>query len=152
VGKARENTPVALSADRAFELWTDLRRWPSFIDGLAHVERADEAWPEVGAKVRWRSRQGGRGVVTERVVTSQPGVEFATEVLEERMTGTQSARFTPGDDGGTEVALELDYEVASRGPFAGLTDFFFIRRAQTDSLRRTLRRFATEAAEESSLS
>jgi hypothetical protein len=37
------------------------------------------------------------------------------------------------------------------GPLRAVADFIFIRRALRDSLRRTLRRFAVEAAEEARL-
>jgi hypothetical protein len=40
--------------------------------------------------------------------------------------------------GGTTVRLELNYELRRRGPFTALTDLLFVRRAQADSLRRTL--------------
>ncbi|TMM10704.1 MAG: SRPBCC family protein [Actinobacteria bacterium] len=147
---AHELTDVPLAPEAAFRLWTDLRRWPSFIDGFGHVDRVDEAWPEEGSKVVWRSRPGGRGAVTERVLTSHSGVEVSTHVLEERLTGTQTVRFAPTEDG-SRVELILDYSLTRGGPFSGITDLLFIRRAERDSLRRTLRRFATEAAEEAAL-
>jgi hypothetical protein len=49
------------------------------------------------------------------------------------------------------VGLELEYELTKSGPLAALTDVLFIRRALTDALRRTLRRFGVEAAEEAAL-
>jgi uncharacterized membrane protein len=140
-----------LDPGAAFELWTNLRRWPSFVDGFGHVERVDESWPAAGAKLVWRSRPAGRGIVTERVVESSPGERLVTQVLEERMTGTQSVRFKASEDSGTEVDIELRYELTSGGPLRGVTDFLFIRRAERDSLRRTLRRFAVEAAEEAGM-
>ena len=85
-------------------------------------------------------------------MTAAPPRRFATQVIEERLTGTQTAEFAPGeDDGTTRVALELDYKLQKRGPIAALTDMIFIRRAQSDALYRTLRRFATEAAEQAAL-
>ena len=71
-------------------------------------------------------------------------------MLEERLTGTQTVRFAPTEDG-SRVELILDYSLTRGGPFSGITDLLFIRRAERDSLRRTLRRFATEAAEEAAL-
>ena len=61
MGQARELTEVPLSPEEAFDLWTDLGRWPSFIDGFGHLERSDDEWPAEGAKVVWVSRPGGRG-------------------------------------------------------------------------------------------
>jgi uncharacterized membrane protein len=130
-----------VSAGEAYELWTDTSRWPTFIDGFHHVERLDRAWPQEGAKLVWRSPPHGRGVVTERVVVNEPGNRFATAVLEERITGTQTATFQDG-----EVALELDYRLQQGGPFKAVVDALFIRRAQSEALQRTLARFRREAA------
>jgi uncharacterized membrane protein len=151
VGVARDAITVPLAAERAFGLWTDLTRWPTFIDGFGHVDRVDDGWPAEGAKLVWRSGPAGRGVVTERVVTSEAGRRLVTQVFDERMRGAQAVRFEPVDAESTRVDLELDYELASGGPLAAVTDLLFIRRAQTDALRRTLRRFAAEAAEEAAL-
>ena len=147
----REAITVDLPPDRAFGLWTDLTRWPTFIDGFGHVDRVDGDWPGEGTKLVWRSGPAGRGVVTEKVVASEPGARIVTQVFEERMTGAQAVTFAPVDDASTRVDIELDYTLTQGGPLKGITDFLFIRRALTDALRRTLRRFATEAAEEASL-
>jgi uncharacterized membrane protein len=149
MGVAREATTVPLVPASAFALWTDLTRWPTFVDGFGHVDRVDQGWPGEGAKLVWRSGPAGRGVVTERVVASEAGARFVTEVFEERMRGTQAIRFDAVDDGATRVDIELDYSLTRGGPLSGVTDFLFIRRALTDALRRTLQRFHTEAAEES---
>ena len=151
MGAAREAVTVPLPPERAFELWTALGRWPTFVDGFAHVERVDDAWPAEGAKLVWRSGPAGRGIVTERVVASEPGERFATQVFEERLRGTQAVTFQAVDDDSTRVDLELDYELTRGGPLAPVTDLLFIRRAQFDSLRRPLRRFKVEAAEEAGL-
>jgi uncharacterized membrane protein len=151
VGVARDAVTVPLAAGPAFDLWTDLTRWPTFVDGFGHVEHVDEGWPAEGAKLVWRSSPAGRGVVSERVVASEPGVRLVTQVVEERMRGAQALAFEPVDEGSTRVDIELDYALTSGGPLAGVTDLLFIRRALTDALRRTLRRFATEAAEEAAL-
>ena len=129
----------------ARELWTDTSRWPTFIDGFARVVQLEPAWPEPGSKIVWESTPAGRGRVTERVVRLADD-EFATEVFEERLHGTQTLLFDVG-----EVVMQLEYELATGGPLRKLTDLFFIRRALTDMLARTLRRFATEAAEQGSL-
>jgi uncharacterized membrane protein len=151
VSVAREAITVDLPPDRAFGLWTDLTRWPTFIDGFGHVDRVDESWPAEGAKLVWRSGPAGRGVVTERVIASEPGRRFVTQVFEERMSGAQAVAFALTDEGTTRVDVELDYQLTHGGPLKPLTDLLFIRRALTDALRRTLRRFATEAAEEAAL-
>jgi uncharacterized membrane protein len=151
VGTARDAVTVQLSADRAFDLWTDLTRWATFVDGFGHVDRIDGDWPQEGTKLVWRSVPAGRGIVTERVVAAEPGERIVTQVYEERLRGAQAVAFTPVDDVATRVDLELEYTLTRGGPFAALTDLLFIRRALTDSLRRTLVRFSREAAEEAAL-
>jgi uncharacterized membrane protein len=151
VGVAREAVTVPLPPEQAFDLWTDLTRWATFVDGFGHVERVDGGWPAEGTKIVWRSSPAGRGVVTERVVASEPAERLVTQVFEERMRGAQAVRFTPVDDGATRIDIELDYELTSGGPLRAITDVLFIRRALTDALRRTLTRFAREAAEEAVL-
>ena len=151
MARAQRATVVDLTPTRAFELWTDVSRWPTFIDGFGRIERIDDDWPEAGSKVVWQSVPTGRGTVTEKVRHSLPGERIQTEVLEERLIGTQTAEFAPADEGGTAVILSLDYKLVKTGPLAWITDVLFIRRAQHDALTRTLRRFATEAAEEAAL-
>jgi uncharacterized membrane protein len=152
MARAQRAGVVDLTPGRAFELWTDVSRWPTFVDGFSHVERIDDEWPEAGARIVWQSVPTGRGIVTEQVRHSLPGERIQTSVIEARLTGTQTVEFAPAEDGAaTGVILTLDYELGKKGPFAWLTDVLFIRRAQHDALTRTLRRFATEAAEEAAL-
>jgi hypothetical protein len=145
---------VALPPERAAALWADVRRWPTFVEGFAHVEQKDDTWPQQGAKLVWASIPGGRGRVTEKVVAHDGG-RFATRVFDESLAGTQTVTFQLAEDGSV-AELSLEYElnptsVWRQGPVGKLADVLFIRRALGDSLARTLRRFATEAAEESAL-
>ena len=141
---------VPLTPQEAYDLWTDVRRWPTFVDGFSHPDRVDDAWPEQGAKLVWKSVPEGRGTVTERVTKALPGALHEVVVFEEKLDGTQTVTFSPEDDA-TRVELQLDYSVSVGGPLKPIVDVLFIRRAQNDALARTLRRFRTEAAEESSL-
>jgi ribosome-associated toxin RatA of RatAB toxin-antitoxin module len=150
MGVAKAFTLVPLPPDEAFELWTDVRRWPTFVDGFAHPDRTDPSWPQEGAKLVWKSVPGGRGLVTERVIASTPATLFETVVLEEKLDGTQTVAFAPIEDG-TRVDMQLDYKVHVGGPLRPLIDVLFIRRAQNEALARTLRRFTTEATEQSAL-
>ena len=146
---ARAEAVVSLAPEAALELWTDVRRWPTFVEGFAHAVEVSEDWPAEGSKLVWNSIPGGRGRVTEKVVSSSPG-GFVTQVFEEALTGEQVVRVSE-DAEGTLVELSLDYELSRYGPLRALADVLFIRRALRDSLRRTLRRFAVEAGEEHSL-
>jgi uncharacterized membrane protein len=141
---------VPLGPQEAYDLWTDLSRWPTFIDGFGRVDRVDDTWPEQGAKLVWQSVPGGRGSVTEKVTRTLPGAIHQVVVYEERLDGTQTITFAPVDEA-TYVELELDYNVTVGGPLKVVVDALFIRRAQNDALARTLRRFRTEAAEQASL-
>jgi uncharacterized membrane protein len=141
---------VPLSTEEAYELWTDVRRWPTFIDGFSHSDRLDEAWPGEGAKHVWKSVPGGRGQVTERVTRARPASAHEMVVFEDKLDGTQRVEFAPDGDG-TRVDLTLEYKVSVGGPLGPLVDVLFIRRAQNDSLARTLRRFRTEAEEQAAL-
>jgi Polyketide cyclase / dehydrase and lipid transport len=149
VGVAKESIVVPLAPEGAQALWSDHRRWATFVEGFAHVVEADPSWPEPGSKLVWQSVPGGRGRVTEKVRERSPR-RFSTEVFEEALIGMQTVHFTE-DAEGTLVEIELDYELADKAPLSGITDRLFIRRAQRQSLARTLRRFATEAEEEASL-
>ena len=159
MARVRESATVPLPVERAAELWSTVERWPTFIEGFAHALEKDPSWPHVGSKLVWESIPEGRGRVTERVVgfvapNEGPG-KLATQVFEEALTGVQTVTFEPGE-GGTAVTIELEYELLPttfwrQGPIGKLADVFFIRRALSDSLARTLRRFRVEAAEETAL-
>ena len=138
---------VPLDAEQARGLWTDTGRWGTFVEGFGHVAEAKGDWPQVGAQVVWQSTPGGRGRVTEKVVDDSPA-RFATRISEEALQGQQSATFAPAEDGGTRVDLQIDYDLSRGGPFQALSDALFIRRALRDALKRTLRRYVVEAAEE----
>jgi hypothetical protein len=146
---ARAQAAVALAPAEAMELWTDVRRWPSFVEGFGHVESVDREWPQSGSTVVWHSGPAGRGRVTEKVLEAGPD-RFATQVFEEALMGTQTFRVEPGEQG-TRTELVLDYDLARSGPARWLADVIFIRRALRDALRRTLRRFAVEAEEDAGL-
>jgi hypothetical protein len=141
---------VVLPPEAAAELWRDPRRWSAFVEGFARFVEVSPDWPAEGSKLVWESIPTGRGRVTEKVVDTGDR-RFATRVAEKRLAGFQRAAFEPGEQGGSRVWLELEYELTGDSPFRGLADVLFIRRALRDSLRRTLRRFAIEAEEERGL-
>jgi hypothetical protein len=142
---------VELDPGHAWALWTDVRRWPTFVEGFSQLIERTPDWPTPGARVVWMSSPGGRGRVTEKVTIAEPAARFATRVFEDAMSGTQLTSFARADDGRTRVELRLDYELTRTGPLRAVTDVLFIRRALTQALNRTLARFATEAAEEAAL-
>jgi polyketide cyclase/dehydrase/lipid transport protein len=133
----------------AQRLWVNTNRWPTFVDGFAHVERIDESWPEPGSKVVWQSGPAGRGRVTERIREYGDNV-VSSDVYDSQMSAVQEIRFAAAEDG-CEVFLSLEYELQEGGPLRRLTDVLFIRRALAMALERTLRRFSTEAGDEATL-
>ena len=131
------------SVAEAEELWYDPQRWASFVDGFHHVVKVEGDWPAAGAHAVWNSTPAGRGRVSERVTEHAAGVGQEISFEDPRMRGTQRVAFVAVEDG-TEVRLELRYELKQRNPLTPLVDVLFIRRALRDSLRRTLARFARE--------
>ena len=154
MGKVAVRQRVALSPADALRLWTDVSRWPTFVDGFARALRLDREWPQPGSQLVWESVPRGRGRVTERVEAYDPGGRFATRVFEEQLSGAQTVEVARMEDeeGGTMTVLGLEYELQRfQGILGRLADVLFIRRALRDSLRRTLRRFAIEAREDATL-
>jgi hypothetical protein len=149
VRRASARSSLPLSPSEALRLWSDVERWPSFVEGYARRLELTEAWPEPGGRVVWESTPDGRGRVTETVLEGSPD-RFSTQIYEAALAGTQTLRAIPTDDG-SEVELSLEYKLAKYGPLRGLADAIFIRRALRDALRRTLYRFSVEAEEEARL-
>ena len=147
--RASARATLPLTPPEALRLWSDVERWPSFVEGFARRLELTESWPEPGGRVVWESTPDGRGRVTETVMKSADD-RFSTQVYEEALAGTQTLRALPASDG-SEVELSLEYELSRYGPLRGIADALFIRRALRDALRRTLRRFGVEAEEEARL-
>jgi uncharacterized membrane protein len=143
VGRVGAEIDVDAPLETVEALWYDVRRWPAFVDGFAHVAKQQDGWPEPGGRLVWDSTPRGRGRVVERVTQHTPGAGHTADVEDPRMRGTQEVRFTPLADG-TSVALQLDYRLKDRTPLTPVVDLLFIRRSLRDSLRRTLARMARE--------
>lgn len=150
MGVVSERVVVGLPPVHAFWLWCDTSRWPAFIEGFDHTLSLDSTWPQVGSKHVWQSVSGGRGRVTEQVTEQIPGERFVCQVAEQRLTAEQTLELTPEDER-TLVRLELDYRLVHAGILGPLTDLLFVRRALSASLARTLRRYAIESAEQTSV-
>jgi hypothetical protein len=141
MGRVRAEVEVAVLASVAEELWYDTTRWPTFVDGLAHVAKLEGDWPHDG-RVLWDAKVDGRGRVDERVVEHEARVGQTVAVEDEKITGTQRVEFHPTGRG-CRVALALDYQLKIDTPIAPVIDVF-ARRPMRDSLKRTLKRFRTE--------
>jgi hypothetical protein len=144
VGKVRASVDLpGFRASDAEALWYDTARWPTFVDGFAHVVSTEGDWPNAPSTLVWQSTPAGRGRVIERVVAYEPRLGQTAEVDDPKMTATQRVAFEPSDHG-VAFTLTMDYALKEGGPLKPFTDFFFIRRAIGDSLKRTVGRFARE--------
>jgi hypothetical protein len=141
MGRVRAEVKVAALASAAVELWYDTGRWPTFVDGLAHVAKVEGDWPRSG-RVLWDAKLDGRGRVEERVSRHEARVGQTLDVEDDKIRGVQRVEFRPDGDG-CKVVLSLDYTLKMDPPQRQLIDFF-VRRPMRDSLRRTLTRFQHE--------
>jgi hypothetical protein len=119
-GAARAAQVVTLTPEGALALWADTSRWATFVEGFARTLEVSPDWPAEGSKVVWESRPEGRGRVTEKVVEHGPG-RFATQVFEEALQGRQALTASEHADG-TQVELELEYELAKYWPLRAVAD------------------------------
>ena len=148
MGRATAAIGVPGRVSAAEALWYDHSRWPTFVDGLAHVDKVQGDWPRAGSRLLWVSQPGGRGRVVEEVTDYEARVGQTVRLEDEHTHATQRVAFEPREDG-TTVRLELDYRLKQQRPLMPLVDLLFIRRQQRDALQRTLRRFRTELRAES---
>jgi hypothetical protein len=144
MGKVKASVTLpGFRASTAEALWYDTSRWPTFVDGFAHVVSTEGDWPAAPSTLVWQSTPAGRGRVLERVTEYEPRVGQTAQVDDPKMTAVQRVAFAPKDDS-VQLTLSMEYTLKEGGPFKPFTDFFFIRRAIGDALRRTVERFARE--------
>jgi hypothetical protein len=141
MGRVRAEIEVSGLASEAEELWYDTSRWPTFVDGLAHVEKVEGDWPREG-RVLWDAKVDGRGRVDEHVVAHEARVGQTVAVEDEKITGTQRIEFHPSYHG-CRLVLSLEYQLKMDKPVGVFIDLF-ARRPLRDSLKRTLKRFQHE--------
>lgn len=141
--KVSAKIAVAAPVSEAETLWFDASRWAAFVDGFGTLEQVDERWPHVGTRAVWASNPGGRGRVVETVERYEPRVACTTAVEDDTLEGHQTVAFA-AIDGGTAVTLTLEYAIKARNAFTPVVDLLFVRRAERESLLRTLRHFALE--------
>ena len=151
MGRVRVGIEIPGPVSEAEALWYDHTRWSSFVDGFGHVHRIDDAWPGAGAEVIWDSPPGGRGRVREQVERYEPRVGPDAERRGRPAPRDAARRVRARPRTAAASALELEYAIKDRNLFTPLVDLVFVRRALGESLRRTLRRFATELAAEREL-
>jgi hypothetical protein len=99
VRRASARATLPLAPPDVLRLWTDVERWPSFVEGFARRLELTDVWPEPGGRIVWESAPSGRGRVTETVV-DQGADRFSTRVFEEALAGVQTLRVVPANDSG----------------------------------------------------
>jgi hypothetical protein len=134
----------AVEAER---VWYDPVRWPSWIDGFGRVVSLDDSWPRKGSRLVWDSPPGGGGRVVERVTAYEMRSGQTVAIEDARLDGVRAVVFEPRPDS-VGVTLRLEYSLKERSPLAPVADLLVVRRSLGESLRRTLRRFASELAAE----
>ena len=137
-----ESVLVEASLAEAWDFYFEPRGWPAWVDGFGSVVSA-EGYPEEGGSLVWRSNPAGRGEVSERVLEHEPRRRHRIEFSDPGSSGELRSDFAIEGEG-TSVTLSLQYRLASRGPFAWLTDRLFVRGQMQRSLERTLVRFKRE--------
>lgn len=145
MAKVTEQVLVQASLADAWTLYFDRSRWAAWVDGFGGVD-SEEGYPEAGGTLAWHSTPAGRGQVRERVLDHEPRTLHRVAFTDPESSGELTTRLALEGET-TRVTLELDYALASRGPFAWLTDRLFVRSQIRGSLRRTLLRFKHEAEE-----
>ena len=142
--KVRAHTLVPGPVSAAEALWHDLRRWPSFVDGLARIDKTEGAWPEPGARVLWSGPPGGAARVVERSERLVVRESHVVSVEDEHLLGTRSVAFAPAQDGLVRVTLELEFTAKpGTGRVAALSRLLLGRRRR-EAFERTLTRFRIE--------
>jgi Polyketide cyclase / dehydrase and lipid transport len=151
MGKVKASVDLpGFRASEAEALWYDTARWPTFVDGFAHVVSTEGDWPQAPSTLVWQSTPAGRGRVVERVTEYEPRLGQTADVDDPRMTGVQRVSFGH-DEGKVTLTLAVEYTLKQGGPMRYVMDFLFIRRAIGDSLKRTVDRFARELAADAEL-
>jgi len=142
--RIRAHTLVPGPVSAAEALWHDLRRWPSFVDGLARIDRTEGSWPEPGARVVWSGPPGGRTRAVERSERLVVREGHVVAVEDEEALGTRTVAFAPDRDGLVRVTLELDLTAKPGTGRAAAFSGLLLGRRRRQGLERTLARFRIE--------
>jgi uncharacterized protein YndB with AHSA1/START domain len=135
---ATVSSSATIAAPRAnvWSLYFDEHSWVEWVDQF-HAVVSSNGYPEVGGELVWRSGRAGRGEVQERVIEHTPESRHAIRFTDPSVEGRLVTTFEDSGDG-TVVALELTYELHSRGVFAAVSDVLFVRAQMRASLARSL--------------
>jgi len=150
MSKVTESAWIEASLAEVWAYYFEPRGWPAWVDGFGRVE-SSEGYPDAGGSLRWHSIPAGRGEVTEHVLEHEPRRAHRVAFRDPASRGELRTEFAIQGTG-TLLTQELEYRLARRGPFARLTDLFFIRSQMRGSLRRSLARLKLEVEEVAQIS
>jgi uncharacterized membrane protein len=141
MGHVRHTGHVDTSPDDAFALGVDVSRGPEWNNSLVAVRDVTGQLDTLGASYVAILKLGGRQLETRWEVT---GVE-KPKLLELRASAPQggtaisTTHFEPAD-GGTDMTIEVDYELP--GGFAGsVADKLFVERAIERDVKHSMENF-----------
>jgi Polyketide cyclase / dehydrase and lipid transport len=146
MAKVAEEVLVEATLAEVWDAYFEPRRWASWVDGFQAVI-ASEGYPEPGGTLKWRSNPSGRGTVSERVIEHDPRSRHRVAFADDASEGELLTTFTM-ERQSVRVRQELTYELREEKPLHGLTDRFFVRPRQRESLKRSLERLRAEAGRE----
>jgi hypothetical protein len=150
MSRVTESAWIDASLAEVWAYYFEPRGWPAWVDGFGRVE-SSEGYPDAGGSLRWHSIPAGRGEVTEHVLEHEPRRAHRVAFRDPASRGELRTEFAIQGTG-TLLTQELEYRLARRGPFARLTDLFFIRSQMRGSLRRSLARLKLEVEEVAQIS
>lgn len=119
------------------------------MEGFGSLVSSEGSWPDPGSVVVWDSTPHGRGRVRERVIEHQPGLVLASELSEQRLSGTRWVRFNDLTDQGypgVRIEVQLDYHLRGSRWLGLLLDWLFVRPALRASIARELDEVAARLA------
>ncbi len=131
--------PGPISA--AEDLWYDLNRRASFVEGFGHVVTVDGDWPRPGSRVLWDAPPNGRGRVAETVDAFEARAGQTVHIEDAQLRGTQTITFAPAGDGRVRVTVGLSWTLKEGNL---VTDWLLVRRKVGEALRRTLAKYRIE--------
>ena len=142
MARVARTTEVPGPISAAEDLWYDLRRRVSFLEGFGHVVKVEGPWPGVGARVVWDAPpKAGRQRVAEHVEAFEARSGQTVAYEDAQLRGMQTTTFAPGADGLVRVTVALDWKLKAGNP---VTDWLFIRRTIGEQLRQSLVKYRIE--------
>jgi uncharacterized protein YndB with AHSA1/START domain len=145
MARVAEEILIEATLAEVWDAYFEPRRWPFWVDGFQAVV-SSQGYPEQGGTLRWRSNPSGRGTVSERVLEHEPRHRHRVGFSDDASEGELLTTFTMQRQS-VLVRQELTYELKEEKPLHRLTDRFFVRPRLRESLARSLRRLAAEAAD-----